>query len=63
VIKLTNAVQTVPVQVETHGRVLDGMRELAAAKANSLFRFASEQFSRPALGDGDTGLRCLTTVI
>jgi len=37
-----NAVQTVPVQVETHGRVPDGMRELAAAKASSSFRFASE---------------------
>ena len=42
VIKLMNAVQTVPVQVEIHGRVPDGMREFAAAKANSLFRFASE---------------------
>jgi len=42
VIKLMNTVQTVPVQVETHGRVPDGMRELAAAKASSLFRFASE---------------------
>jgi ribosome-associated translation inhibitor RaiA len=37
-----NAVQTVPVQVETHGRVPEGMRELAAAKASSLLRFASE---------------------
>jgi ribosome-associated translation inhibitor RaiA len=37
-----NAVQTVPVQVEAHGRVPDGMRELAAAKAASLLRFASE---------------------
>jgi len=37
-----NAVQTIPVQVEAHGRVPDGMRELAAAKAASLLRFASE---------------------
>jgi ribosome-associated translation inhibitor RaiA len=37
-----NAVQTIPVQVEAHGRVPDGMRELAAAKAASQFRFASE---------------------
>jgi ribosome-associated translation inhibitor RaiA len=42
VIKLMNAVQTVPVEVEIHGRVPDGMRELAAAKASSSFRFASE---------------------
>jgi len=37
-----NALQTVPVQVEAHGRVPDGMRELASAKAGSLLRFASE---------------------
>lgn len=37
-----DAVQTVPVQVEMHGRVPDGMRELAAAKVGSLLRFASE---------------------
>jgi ribosome-associated translation inhibitor RaiA len=37
-----NAVQTMPVQVEAHGRVPEGMRELAAAKAGSLLRFASE---------------------
>ena len=39
-----NAVQamSVHVQVEAHGRVPDGMRELAAAKAGSLLRFASE---------------------
>jgi ribosome-associated translation inhibitor RaiA len=37
-----NAVQTVPVQVETRGRVPEGMRELAAAKAGSLLRFAPE---------------------
>jgi len=37
-----NAVQTVPVQVEMHGRVPKRMRELAAAKAGSLLRFASE---------------------
>jgi len=37
-----NAVQTMSVQVETHGRVPDRMRELAAAKAGSLLRFASE---------------------
>ena len=37
-----NAVQAVPVQVETHGRVPDGMRELAADKVGSLLRFASE---------------------
>ena len=37
-----NAVQTAPVEVEAHGRVPDGMRELAAAKAGSLLRFASE---------------------
>ena len=37
-----NAVQTVPMQVEARGRVPDGMRELAAAKTSSLFRFASE---------------------
>ena len=37
-----NAVQTVPVRVETHGRVPEGMRELAAAKAGSLLRFAPE---------------------
>lgn len=37
-----NAVQTVSVQVEAHGRVPDGMRELASAKAGSLLRFASE---------------------
>ncbi len=37
-----NAVQTVPVHVETHGRVPEGMRELAAAKVGSLLRFASE---------------------
>ena len=37
-----NTVQTVPVQVEIHGRVPGGMRELVAAKASSLFRFASE---------------------
>jgi ribosome-associated translation inhibitor RaiA len=37
-----NVVQTTPVQVEAHGRVPDGMRELAAAKAGSLLRFASE---------------------
>jgi ribosome-associated translation inhibitor RaiA len=37
-----NAVQTVRVHVETHGRVPEGMRELAAAKVGSLLRFASE---------------------
>ena len=37
-----NAVQAMPVQVEAHGQVPDGMRELAAAKAGSLLRFASE---------------------
>ena len=37
-----NAVQAVHVQVETHGRVPDGMRELADAKVGSLLRFASE---------------------
>ena len=37
-----NAIQTMPVQVEAHGRVPDGMRELAAAKTGSLLRFASE---------------------
>jgi ribosome-associated translation inhibitor RaiA len=37
-----NAVQTVPVQVETRGRVPGGMRKLAAAKVGSLFRFTSE---------------------
>jgi len=37
-----DAVQTVPVQVEMHGRVPEGMRELAAAKVGSLLRFASE---------------------
>lgn len=37
-----NAVQTVPVRVETHGRVPEEMRELAAAKAGSLLRFAPE---------------------
>jgi len=37
-----NAVQTMSVQVEAHGRVPDRMRELAAAKAGSLLRFASE---------------------
>ncbi len=37
-----SAVQAVPVQVEAHGRVPAGMRELAAAKAGSLLRFASE---------------------
>ena len=37
-----NAVQAMSVQIETHGRVPDGMRELAAAKAASLLRFASE---------------------
>jgi len=37
-----NAVQTMSVQVEAHGRVPDGMRELAAAKTSSLLRFASE---------------------
>jgi ribosome-associated translation inhibitor RaiA len=37
-----NTVQTMPVQVEAHGRVPDGMRELAAAKTGSLLRFASE---------------------
>jgi len=37
-----SAVQTVPVEVEIHGQVPDGMRELAAAKARSSFRFASE---------------------
>ncbi len=37
-----NAVQTVPVHVETHGRVPKGMRELAVAKVGSLLRFASE---------------------
>jgi len=42
VIKLMNIIQTVPVQVETHGRVPGRMRELAAARASSLFRFASE---------------------
>jgi ribosome-associated translation inhibitor RaiA len=36
-----NAVQTVQVQVEAHGRVPEGMRELAAAKVGSLLRFAS----------------------
>ena len=47
-----NAVQTVPVHVETHGRVPEGMRELAAAKVNSLLRFASEPVlsARVALG-------------
>jgi len=37
-----NAVQTVLVQVEVHGRVPEGMRELAVAKVRSLLRFASE---------------------
>jgi len=37
-----NAIQTMPVQVEAHGRVPDGMRELAAAKTGSLLRFTSE---------------------
>jgi ribosome-associated translation inhibitor RaiA len=37
-----NAVQTIPVQVKAHGRVPDGMRDLAAAKAASLLRFAPE---------------------
>ena len=37
-----NAVPTVTVQVEVHGRMPGGMRELAAAKTSSLFRFASE---------------------
>jgi ribosome-associated translation inhibitor RaiA len=37
-----NAVQTTPVQVEAHGQVPDGMRELAAAKTGSLLRFAPE---------------------
>jgi ribosome-associated translation inhibitor RaiA len=37
-----NAVQTVQVQVETHGRVPEGVRELAAAKVSSSFRFAAE---------------------
>src|SRR6516162_1013367 len=37
-----NAIQTMPVQVEAHGRVPDGMRELAAVKTGSLLRFASE---------------------
>ncbi len=37
-----NAVQAMPVQVEVHGQVPDGMRELAAAKAGSLLRFAAE---------------------
>ena len=37
-----NAVQTMSVQVEAHGRVPEGMRELAAAKTGSMLRFASE---------------------
>jgi ribosome-associated translation inhibitor RaiA len=37
-----NAVQTVPVQVDTRGRVPEGMRELAVAKVDSLLRFAAE---------------------
>ena len=37
-----NAVQTMPVQVEAHGRVPGGMRELAAAKVGSALRFAPE---------------------
>jgi ribosome-associated translation inhibitor RaiA len=37
-----NAVQTTPVQVESHGRVPDGMRELAVAKTGSLLRLAVE---------------------
>jgi ribosome-associated translation inhibitor RaiA len=47
-----NAVQTVPVQVEMHGRVPAGMRELAVAKVGSLLRFASEPvpWARVTLG-------------
>jgi ribosome-associated translation inhibitor RaiA len=37
-----NAVPTIPVQIEAHGRVPDGMRELAAAKVGSLLKLASE---------------------
>ena len=37
-----NAVQTMSPQVEDHGRVPGGMRELAAAKVASLLRLASE---------------------
>jgi ribosome-associated translation inhibitor RaiA len=37
-----NAVRTVSVQVETHDRVPEAMRELAAAKVGSLLRFTSE---------------------
>lgn len=37
-----NAVQTMPVHVEAHGPVPDGMRELAAAKVGRLLRLASE---------------------
>ena len=37
-----NAVQAIPVQVEAHDQIPDGMRELAAEKVSSLLRFASE---------------------
>jgi ribosome-associated translation inhibitor RaiA len=37
-----NALQAISVQVEIHGRVPDGMRELADAKVGSSLRFASE---------------------
>ena len=37
-----NAVPTMSVQVEVHGRVPGGMRELAAAKVGSALRFAPE---------------------
>ena len=36
------ATKTAPVHVETHGRVPDGSRELAAAKVGSLLRIAAE---------------------
>jgi ribosome-associated translation inhibitor RaiA len=36
------AIKTAPVRVETHGRVPDGSRELAAAKVGSLLRIAAE---------------------
>lgn len=55
-----NAVQTVPVQVEMHGRVPEGMRELAVAKVGSLLRFASEPvlLARVTLGvSADPGVR------
>jgi ribosome-associated translation inhibitor RaiA len=47
-----NAVQTVPVQVEMHGRVPEGVRELTVAKVGSLLRFVSEPvlFARVTLG-------------